>query len=201
MRDGRRRIRVATLLIVVAVCAVLLGLGVQAYRAWSPVRRYIRNRGPAIRGSRGSRRSRASLMAYHRRSSKRPIRSCSPRRKIRIPWFGPRRRRPCRAARPLRRGLPDPPGSHEGPRPASTGSRHLQPGEVCHARLAGGGHSPARSARRARDPRPAVRLEACRAAPTSTAGCKRNRGASSPRWRTWSARRRGLTGGVPWATS
>ena len=46
MRLRLRRIRVATLLIVVAVCAVILGLGVRAYRAWSPVRRYIRESRP-----------------------------------------------------------------------------------------------------------------------------------------------------------
>ena len=46
MRLRLHRIRVATLLIVVAVCAVILGLGVQMYRAWSPVRRYIRESRP-----------------------------------------------------------------------------------------------------------------------------------------------------------
>jgi HEAT repeat protein len=34
------------MLIAVAVCAVLLGLGVQLYRAWSPVRRWIRESRP-----------------------------------------------------------------------------------------------------------------------------------------------------------
>jgi HEAT repeat protein len=41
-----RGIRLATVLIVVAVCAVTLGLGVQIYRAWSPVRRWIRESRP-----------------------------------------------------------------------------------------------------------------------------------------------------------
>jgi HEAT repeat protein len=46
MHRRLRGIRLATLLIVVAVCAVTLGLGVQVYRAWSPVRRWIRESRP-----------------------------------------------------------------------------------------------------------------------------------------------------------
>ena len=41
-----RGIRLATLLMAVAVCGVLLGLGVQIYRAVSPVRRWIRESRP-----------------------------------------------------------------------------------------------------------------------------------------------------------
>src|SRR5689334_17946383 len=41
-----RGIRLATMLIVVAVCAVTFGLGVLIYRAWSPVRRWIRESRP-----------------------------------------------------------------------------------------------------------------------------------------------------------
>ncbi len=46
MHQRLRGIRLATLLIAVAVCAVTLGLGVQVYRAWSPVRRWIRESRP-----------------------------------------------------------------------------------------------------------------------------------------------------------
>ncbi len=41
-----RGIRLATLMIGVAVCGVLLGLGVEIYRAWSPVRRWTRESRP-----------------------------------------------------------------------------------------------------------------------------------------------------------
>jgi hypothetical protein len=46
VRRRFRGIRLATMLIAVAVCAVLFGLGVQAYRAWSPVARWIRESRP-----------------------------------------------------------------------------------------------------------------------------------------------------------
>jgi HEAT repeat protein len=41
-----RGIRLATLLMAVAVCAVIFGLGVHLYRAWSPVRRWTRESRP-----------------------------------------------------------------------------------------------------------------------------------------------------------
>lgn len=46
MHQRLRGIRLATLLIAVAVSAVTFGLGVQIYRAWSPVRRWIRESRP-----------------------------------------------------------------------------------------------------------------------------------------------------------
>ena len=46
MREGRRSIRLATLLILVAGCALVCGLGVNLYRAFSPVRRWIRESRP-----------------------------------------------------------------------------------------------------------------------------------------------------------
>jgi HEAT repeat protein len=46
MRQQLRPTRLATMLIAVAVYAVIFGLGVQFYRAWSPVRRYIRESRP-----------------------------------------------------------------------------------------------------------------------------------------------------------
>jgi HEAT repeat protein len=46
MHQRFRGIRLATMLIVVAVSAVTFGLGVQIYRAWSPVRRWIRESRP-----------------------------------------------------------------------------------------------------------------------------------------------------------
>jgi HEAT repeats len=46
MTERLRGIRLATLLMAVAVCAVIFGLGVHLYRAWSPVRRWIRESRP-----------------------------------------------------------------------------------------------------------------------------------------------------------
>ena len=46
MQKARRGIRLSVLLIVVAGCAIVCGLGVNLYRAWSPVRRWTRQSQP-----------------------------------------------------------------------------------------------------------------------------------------------------------
>ena len=46
MQNARRGIRLSVLLIVVAGCAIVCGLGVNLYRAWSPVRRWTRQSQP-----------------------------------------------------------------------------------------------------------------------------------------------------------
>ena len=49
MRDGRRGIRIYSLLILVAGCALLSAVGVDLYRARDPVRRWIRESSPGNR--------------------------------------------------------------------------------------------------------------------------------------------------------
>ena len=159
-----RGIRLATLMIGVAVCGVLLGLGVEIYRAWSPVRRWTRESRPG--NSQFTRLQAVLNLTYDVPAAEREaafpvlleaVKDADPM--IRAEAITALRE----AQGSLRRSLRDLQESDEGSGSDRPGTCHLPPGVIHQARYAEESTLLPEVAAALDDASPAVRLEACRA--------------------------------------